>query len=133
MIRTAAIAVVLAWSTATSAQEAPASGSGEVPSQAEAAQVPEIRPLETILSEPLEVSDLSSASATLRVITTEDVACVVVFGDGESFGQMAFDQDMAQSAHQEHRVVMRGLKPDTQYFYRMQGSDPQGHLYVSEI
>ena len=133
MIRMAAVAAVLAWGATASAQEASAPGSGERPPQSDAAQVPEVRPLETVLSEPLEVSDLSSASATLRVITTEDVACVVVFGENENFGQMAFDQDMAQSAHQEHGVVMRGLKPDTQYFYRMQGSDPQGRLYVSEI
>lgn len=128
-----AIAVVLAWGGAASAQEAPDSGAGESSSQADMAPAPEVRSLEAILSEPLEVSDLSSASATLRVITTQDVACVVVFGEDQSFGQTAFDQNMAQSAHREHRVVMRGLKPDAQYFYRMQGSDPQGHLYVSEI
>lgn len=133
MVRLAAVVVALACGGMAQSQEAQGAGASDGSWQIDEAQAPDLRPIEAILSEPLDLSDLSSASATLRVITTEDVACVVVFGESESFGQMAFDQDMAQSAHREHRVVMRGLKPETQYFYRMQGSDPQGNLYVSEI
>jgi hypothetical protein len=39
---------------------------------------------------------------------------------------------MDDGAHRDHRVVLRGLEPETDYVYRLQGSDPQGNFYVSE-
>lgn len=90
-------------------------------------------PIEPLLDGPIEVSELGSSNATLRINTSLDVACVVIFGEDENFGQMALDADMGADAHANHRVVMRGLKPDTEYVYRFQGSDRDGKFYVSNV
>ncbi len=90
-------------------------------------------PLADILALPIEIIDLQATSATVGVLTTVDVACVVVFGTDETFGSLALDETMDGAAHREHRVVLRGLEPETDYVYRLQGSDPAGNFYVSEV
>ena len=75
---------------------------------------------------------ITPQSATLELTTSAALACVVVYGSDEGFGQLALDQSMGASAHQDHLVNLRGLSPDTEYFYRVQGSDPQGTFYASE-
>ncbi len=97
------------------------------------AQPPVAQPLEPLVAHPIEVSELTSASATLRVTTAVDLACVGVFGLDESFGALALDLDMGDAAHRDHEVVMRGLDPDTEYVFRMQGSAPDGSFYASEV
>src|SRR5690606_18460269 len=67
------------------------------------------------------------------VTTTVDVACVLVFGRTGAFGDLALDADMGAAAHREHRVVLRGLEPDTEYAYRLQGSDANGRFYASDV
>ncbi len=89
------------------------------------------QPIEPILASPLEIGELTSQSATLNVVTNRDVACVVVFGTERGFDQLALDQQMGSRAHRDHRVVMRGLQPDTEYVYRLQGSAPDGTFYAS--
>ena len=81
----------------------------------------------------MQPSEVTASSATLRFTSTIEVACVVVFGLDDGFGQLALDQDMGGSAHSDHRVVLRGLEPDTEYHYRLQGSDPQGNFYASRV
>jgi len=71
----------------------------------------------------------SSSSSATRARTG---ACVVVFGRDDDFGSLALDETMGDGAHRDHRVVMRGLEPETDYVYRLQGSDPHGNFYVSE-
>ncbi len=90
-------------------------------------------PIEPILEGPLELSEITATSATLRIDTSLDVACVVVYGPDESFGQLALDQDMGLRAHRNHLVVLRGLEPDSAYVYRLQGSDPNGNFYASRV
>lgn len=90
-------------------------------------------PIEDVVEAPIEVSEVSSVAASLVVVTSIDLACVVVFGRDASFGGLALDQDMGGGAHRDHRVVMRGLEPDTEYLYRLQGSDAQGNFYASEV
>ncbi len=89
------------------------------------------QPIEPFLSSPLAVSEVSASSATLQLVTTIDLACVVVFGTDDGFGRLALDDNMGASAHRDHRVGMRGLEPDTVYYYRLQGSAPDGTLYAS--
>ena len=89
------------------------------------------QPIEPILAGPLKIGELTPQSATLNITTNRDVACVVVFGMDPGFGQLALDRQMGSSAHSDHRVVMRGLQPDTEYVYRLQGSDPDGAFYAS--
>jgi hypothetical protein len=88
---------------------------------------------ESVLESPIEVSDLTPTSAALRIDSTLDLACVVVYGQDERFGQLALDQDMGGSAHRDHFVIMRGLEPDTEYLYRLQGSDTEGNFYASAV
>lgn len=83
---------------------------------------------------PVVVSDPSGTTARLRVPTELDMACAVVYGRDESLGEgIATDADMGGGAHTEHEAVMAGLEPDTEYFYRVQGSGSDGSLYRSEL
>lgn len=90
------------------------------------------QPLEPLLETPLVPSEVSATSATLAITTRIDLACVVVYGPDETFGLLALDQAMGASAHRDHRVVLRGLQPDSEVVFRLQGSDPQGNFYASE-
>ncbi len=89
---------------------------------------------QVFLADPVVVPDASGTFATLRVATDREMACAVVFGPDESLGGgIATDSDMGGGAHTEHEAVMRGLEPDTEYFYRVQGSGADGNLYRSRL
>ncbi len=90
-------------------------------------------PVENVIDGPIAMSDVTPTSATLVVTTLVDLACVVVFGPDDGFGQLALDADMGGGAHRDHQVFLRGLEPDTEYAYRLQGSDPDGNFYASEV
>ncbi len=92
-----------------------------------------IYPLSDITADGPRVNNINPTHATLELITTIPVACAVVYGTDDAFGQVAIDPDMAGAAILEHRPVMGNLEPNTTYQYRMQGSDASGTLYVSEI
>lgn len=84
--------------------------------------------------DPVVVPDASGTTAVLRVTTELDMACAVVFGRDESLGDgIATDADMGGGAHTDHQAVMSGLEPDTEYYYRVQGSGSDGNLYRSEL
>jgi len=72
-------------------------------------------------------------SAVLTVETTIDAVCAVAYGDTDSMGSLATDQEMGVGGHSEHEAVLTGLSPDTEYFYRLQGVGADGRLYRSEI
>jgi hypothetical protein len=94
----------------------------------------EIRSFEEIAaSDVLVTPDPSGRAATLEVDTTIDVACSVIYGTDERFGLIAVDNDMDGGAHADHQPVMGGLEPDTDYLYRLQGTAPDGTLYISEV
>lgn len=82
---------------------------------------------------PVVEPDPSGIAATLRVTTSIDAVCAVAFGDSESLGRLATDQDMDAAGHSDHRVLLGGLEPKTDYFYRLQGVGVDGRLYQSEI
>ncbi|MEX1209102.1 MAG: discoidin domain-containing protein [Acidimicrobiia bacterium] len=75
----------------------------------------------------------SGTSATLRVTTSIDAVCAVAFGETAALGMLATDQGMAGTGHADHEVVLGGLAPDTEYFYRLQGVGADGRLYRSEL
>ena len=79
------------------------------------------------------VPDPGGRSAILEVDTSIDVACSVVYGEDATFGLIAVDSDMDGGAHADHHPVLGGLEPDTEYLYRLQGTAPDGSLYVSEV
>lgn len=89
---------------------------------------------QVFVENPVVVPDASGTTAVLQVTTELDMACAVVFGRDESLGDgIATDADMGGGAHTDHQAVMSGLKPDTEYFYRVQGSGSDGNLYRSEL
>ena len=71
-------------------------------------------------------------SAVLTVVTTIDAVCAVAYGDTDSLGRLATDQEMGVGGHSEHEAVLTGLSPDAEYFYRLQGVGADGRLYRSE-
>jgi hypothetical protein len=95
------------------------------------ASVP-IRPIEEIVVGEIAITQLQPTSAAVEVETSIDVVCSVVFGVDTSYGRISTDPDMGGAAHRDHFAPLRGLEPDTVYHFRLQGSGPDGTLYVSE-
>lgn len=94
----------------------------------------DIRPLSEVYAErPPAVIDLLPTHATLDFVSSIALACSVVFGETEAFGQIAVDPTMAGAAIIEHHPIMGDLRPDTEYLYRVQGSDANGIIYISEL
>jgi len=75
----------------------------------------------------------SGISAVLQVTTTIDAVCAVAYGETETLGNLATDQEMGAGGHSDHEVLLTGLAPDTEHFYRLQGVGADGRLYRSEI
>lgn len=95
----------------------------------------EFRPVEAILDgQKLEPTNFASdGTATLPIETTLPVACSIVYGTTPEFGQLAVDMDMAGGAHTEHSPLLTGLEPETTYYFRVQGVDNNGVIYISEV
>jgi hypothetical protein len=91
------------------------------------------RSVDEIIDQPLEVTNFANdGSATLPIHTTVPVACTVVYGTTPEFGSLTLDQDMAGGAHSDHNPLLSGLEPETTYYFRVQGVDDDGNIYLSE-
>ncbi len=82
---------------------------------------------------PPRITDISPGDAVLRFRSNIPLACSVVYGETDAFGMIAIDSDMAGGAHDDHHPLMVGLKPDTEYRYRVQGTATDGTLYMSSV
>lgn len=92
------------------------------------------RPIDDIVDTDLIVTNFASdGTATLPIVTSVPVACTMVYGTTPEFGQLTLDQDMAGGTHSEHNPLLTGLEPDTTYYFRVQGVDAQGIVYISEV
>ncbi|MFA9406433.1 MAG: discoidin domain-containing protein [Anaerolineales bacterium] len=92
------------------------------------------RSVDEIIEGPLEVANFASdGSATLPIHTTVPVACTVVYGTTPEFGSLTLDQDMAGGTHSDHNPLLSGLEPETTYYFRVQGVDDDGNIYLSEV
>jgi hypothetical protein len=106
------------------------------PAFAQSAKAPElnIRPIEDVFTDgPPRIADLSGQDGTLLFVSSVPLACSVVYGETPAFGQVSVDQDMNGGAHTDHHPALSGLKPDTEYFYRVQGTAADGTLYASAV
>lgn len=94
----------------------------------------EVLPLDDVLDSSIVVTPApSGTSAEVTLTTTVPLACAVIYGVDDDYGQVATDADMAGGALIEHAPVLLGLEPETEYRYVLQGSDAAGNLYRSEV
>lgn len=93
----------------------------------------EFRPIEDIVDTDLIVGNFASdGTATLPIETRIPVACTLVYGTTPAFGKLTLDQDMAGGTHTMHNPLLIDLEPETTYYFRVQGVDDAGTIYVSE-
>ena len=101
----------------------------------DAAAVPasQVRSIEEIsIDGPPQIVEITATDATLTFGSSIPLACSVVYGKTTGYGLIAVDQDMDGGAHTDHRPLLVGLEPDTEYHYRVQGAAADGTLYVGE-
>ncbi len=92
------------------------------------------RSIDEIIEEPLEVTNFANdGSASLPIHTTIPVACTIVYGTTPDFGSLTLDQDMAGGSHSDHNPFLVGLKEETTFYFRVQGVDDNGIIYLSEV
>lgn len=94
---------------------------------------PSASPLSAISDQgPPRLSNLTSNSVKLDYSSSTPLACAVLYGTTANFGAIATDPAMNGGAILEHHPVLGGLQPNTQYYYRVQGSATNGKFYWSE-
>ncbi|MDL1885504.1 discoidin domain-containing protein [Anaerolineae bacterium CFX8] len=92
------------------------------------------RPVEEIMTGDLVVTNFANdGTATLPITTTVPVACSIVYGTTPEFGSLAVDLDMAGGTHTEHSPLLLDLESETTYYFRVQGTDDFGVIYLSEV
>ncbi|MDF1584431.1 MAG: discoidin domain-containing protein [Methyloprofundus sp.] len=82
---------------------------------------------------PPEIVDIGATTARLTFVSSIPLACSVVYGKTPDFGAVATDSNMNGGAIIDHNPILTNLDPDSQYYYRVQGSDAQGKLYWGPI
>jgi hypothetical protein len=90
-------------------------------------------PIDEIVDSELVITDFINGTANLPIQTSIPVACSIVYGTSPDFGSIATDLDMAGGAHAEHNPLLTGLASNTEYYYRVQGVDAAGNIYVSNV
>ncbi len=92
------------------------------------------RSIDEIIDADLEVTNFANdGTATLPIHTSVPVACTVVYGTTPEFGSLSLDQDMAGGTHSDHNPLLSDLEPETTYYFRAQGVDDDGIVYLSEV
>ncbi len=92
------------------------------------------RSIDEIIAQPLEIMNFANdGSASLPIHTTVPVACTIVYGTTPEFGSLSLDQDMAGGTHSDHDPLLSGLEPETTYYFRVQGVDEAGVIYISDV
>ncbi len=95
-------------------------------------QTLDIRPLKDVyVSGPPQLTNITTTDAELLFDSSRPLACSVIYGTTTDYGMIAVDQDMGGGAHTDHNPLLLGLEPDTEYHYRLQGTAPDGVVYVS--
>jgi hypothetical protein len=93
----------------------------------------DIRPLEEVyVSTAPQMTDITPTDAVLLFDSSRPLACSVIYGTTTDYGLVAVDQDMNGGAHTDHQPLLLGLEPDTEYHYRLQGTAPDGTVYISD-
>ncbi len=93
----------------------------------------DVQPLAVVTESEAVALDITDTTARVNFVGTEPLACYLVYGTDETYGNVTNDPQMAQAAIVEHNPIMTNLEPDTEYFYRMQGVGEDGVVYISEV
>lgn len=91
-----------------------------------------VRPLADIIVGEPTFTDAGGNSFTVELDTRIPVVCAAAYGTTTAYGKLATDTDMAGGGHENHRPMLTGLQPDTEYQVRLQGVGADGTLYRSE-
>ncbi|MEZ4671402.1 MAG: discoidin domain-containing protein [Anaerolineae bacterium] len=93
-----------------------------------------VRPIGDIVDAELIVTNFANdGTATLPITTSVPVACSIVYGTTSDFGSLSVDQDMNGGTHSVHNPLLKNLEPETKYYFRVQGTDDAGIIYLSDV
>lgn len=94
-----------------------------------------IRPFSDVQGSDIEFENDPTfpGRAIFRVTTTEPLICAIVWGETESLGNFNNSLNMNGTGIAQHDVFLPGAEPGKTYFYRLQGSGPDGTFYTSEL
>jgi hypothetical protein len=92
-----------------------------------------VYPLKVITESDVTIHDLLPTSARINWVGTVPIGCLLLYGETRDFGNATIDPNMSGAATIDHNPVMTNLKPETTYYFRLQGSDEAGNFYSSEI
>jgi len=92
------------------------------------------RSIDEIVDTELVVTNFANdGSASLPIETSVPVACTIVYGTTPEFGSLSTDLDMDGGTHSSHNPLLTGLDTETEYFFRVQGVDDKGLVYLSKV
>jgi len=133
-----AAVVLLALVACSAAEKPPAEKppAEEAPEQAQNSLTEGInfQSIDEIVDADLLVTNFAKdGTASLPIQSSIPVACTIVYGTTPEFGSLSLDQDMADGTHSDHNPLLSGLEPETEYYFRVQGVDEDGTIYLSEI
>jgi hypothetical protein len=77
--------------------------------------------------------NISATDAMIKFQSNTPLACSVVFGETRNFGQITVDDDMDGGAHNNHHPLLTGLTPETDYYFRVQGTASDGTIFVGNV
>lgn len=95
----------------------------------------EIRPFAEVQGSDIEFENDPTfpGRAIFHVTTTEPLICAIVWGETEELGNFNNSLNMNGTGIAQHDVFLPGAEPGETYFYRLQGSGPDGTFYTSEL
>ncbi|TFG70394.1 MAG: hypothetical protein E4H27_06035 [Anaerolineales bacterium] len=77
------------------------------------------------------VNNITGETALIELSTSIPTNCKVNYGTDQQYGASATNM-MSGSRSLNHAIAIKGLHPETTYHYRLNLTDEQGRLYLSD-